>query len=265
VAEVLKRFILTAFILLVYCSNSSAQRENSAPLFKYETVKITPGEFNLFIPILSSFSIEHIKKRAQIKKSFFIGKFEVSNDQWNECYNRGGCSNPAKIEEGEAGNHPVVRVNWHAAYQFSKWLSKVSAKTYRLPTEEEWVYAVYQGKDHKETVQEYDYSDLSEIKLLDKRTQPQGTFAGNAWGLADLEGNVWEWTLTCWYASEENILKDSAAQELNTPSACFTRIALGENRTHVPDFIWDTYNGGCSTLKPAANLGFRLVMESDEK
>jgi hypothetical protein len=35
----------------------------------------------------------------------------------------------------------------------------------------------------------------------------------------------------------------------------------GEHRAEVPDFVADTYQGGCSTLQPAANLGLRLVLE----
>jgi hypothetical protein len=57
------------------------------------------------------------------------------------------------------------------------------------------------------------------------------------------------------------MLMNRTIKFLNTPDACTTRIARGETRSHIPDFISDTYNGGCATLRPAANLGFRLVRE----
>ncbi len=254
------RKILYIVLLLSITTVSFAEKASSIPL-AYETALIQAGEFDLFIPVLTSFSVDYIKKRAIIKKPFRIGKYEVTNDQWNQCYHMGGCSRPAVVEPNESGNHPVVRVNWHDAYQFSEWLSKTTGKHYRLPTEEEWIYAVYQGKEHKEVEEQYNYSDLNQISLIKKITKPVATFGGNDWGVFDSTGNVWEWTITCWYASEENILKETSAQHLNSPQACFTRVALGENRSHIPDFITDTYSGGCATLRPAANLGFRLVQE----
>ncbi|MBP9837976.1 MAG: SUMF1/EgtB/PvdO family nonheme iron enzyme [Proteobacteria bacterium] len=253
-----------ATLLLLNVLSVQAEESASTPLLNYETVNILPGQYNLYIPILTSFSVEYIKKKITINSGYRIGKYEVTNDQWNKCFQMGGCSKAAEIKLGEAGNHPVVRVNWHDAYQYSRWLTKVSGKTYRLPTEEEWNFAVYQGRDHKEVEKEYDYKDLNPINLIEKRTTPQGTFPANSWGVADYKGNVWEWTLSCWHAAEENILKNHTPTELNSPNACFTRIALGENRSHIPDFITDTYSGGCATLRPAANLGFRLVLEEHE-
>ena len=89
------------------------------------------------------------------------------------------------------------------------------------------------------------------------------SFKENEIGFSDFQGNVWEWTLTCWYASKDKKLKNYSTAELNTPRACTTRIVQGENRSHIPDFIVDTYSGGCATLEPAANLGFRLVLEEN--
>ncbi len=232
-------------------------KKTRAP-FVYETVSILPGEFDLYIPIATSFQLEYILKKTSIKKAFLIGKYEVSNEQWNRCYNSGGCSHPAIMEEGETGSHPVARVNWHDAFQFTKWLSNISGEKYRLPTEEELTYAAQAGEPHQAVEVTYDYSQLNKFV---KRTEVRGTYPKNAWGLFDTAGNVWEWTLSCWFASKENILKERSVEELNSPDACYTRIALGENRSHIPDFTADTYSGGCATLRPAANLGFRMVKE----
>lgn len=246
-------------LVILRCSNLRAESVNlvSRPPI-YKTVLVPPGKFDLFIPVPTFFQLEYVKKEVRISKAFEIGKYEVSNAQWNACFKAGGCRHEARIEEGESRDNPVVRVSWHDAFQFSVWLSKVSGKKYRLPTEEEWSYAVQTGKSHRAVEIEYDYSQPNEIV---KRTKPRGSYPENEWGVSDYLGNVWEWSLSCWYASEENILKEEKPEHLNSPEACFTRIALGENRSHVPDFISDTYSGGCATLRPAANLGFRLVRE----
>lgn len=253
------KLVIMSLLILLLCGGLKAEQANITPhSINYKTVKIEPGEFELNIPIATSFRLEYLQKTVKIKSAFEIGKYEVSNAEWNACYKAGGCNHPALLEEGEALENPVARVNWHDAFQFSIWLSKVSGKKYRLPTEEEWTYAAQAGTPHKAVEVTYDYSQLNKFV---KQTEPRGSHPENEWGLADTIGNVWEWTLSCWFASKENILKERGVEYLNSPNACFTRIALGENRSHIPDFIADTYSGGCATLRPAANLGFRLIRE----
>ena len=132
--------------------------------FNYPMVEIQKGSFELKIPILTSFSVDYITKPINFTKSFLIGKYEVSNQLWNLCFQDQGCSAPAKMEAGENLNHPVVRVNWHQAYQFTKWISNKTGKNYRLPTEEEWSYAAHLGKSHQESIAIYDYSSLSTLE-----------------------------------------------------------------------------------------------------
>ncbi len=38
-------------------------------------------------------------------------------------------------------NQPVVGVSWYEAEAYANWLSEVTGKQYRLPTEEEWEQA----------------------------------------------------------------------------------------------------------------------------
>lgn len=232
----------------------------------YPMLKAPKGSFTLSIPVYQSTKVVYTPKKVVFDKPFYIGKYEVSNKLWNQCYKDEGCSKKAFYSAKEGENNPSIRLNWHDAYQFTQWLSKKTNKTYRLPTEEEWAYAAYMGDDtsqkDSEKVVTYDYSD--NIRGLSiKTTRPIGSINSNDWGMHDFYGNVWEWTLTCWYGSKANMLKERSVEELNTPSACTTRVTRGETRSHIPDFISDTYSGGCSTLRPAANLGFRLVLEEE--
>lgn len=220
-------------------------------LKSYKMVKVSEATFELTLPVLTSLEPIFVKKNVSILKAYLVGTYEVSNFEWNLCFKDSFCKHPANQKESEKKNNPVARVNWHDAFQFSQWISQKTHLRFRLPTEEEWVNA----------------AGFNELTKLNKRKSPEKIthereyFGKNKIGIFDLEGNVWEWTLSCWHASTELTLQERTASDLNTPLACPIRIVRGETRTHVSDIVSDTYNGGCGTLTPTANLGFRLIRE----
>ena len=116
---------------------------------------------------------------------------------------------PRSTLKGKA-KHPVVHVAFQDAIAYAAWANK------ELPTEAEWEFAARGGLDGAEfawgdeltpgdrvmanTWQgEFPYTNL----LTDgyEGTSPVGAFAPNGYGLADMIGNVWEWT-SDWYGSQ---------------------------------------------------------------
>jgi formylglycine-generating enzyme required for sulfatase activity len=102
--------------------------------------------------------------------------------------------------------HPVVNVSWNDAKKFCEWLSKVTGKEWRLPTNSEWEAAVGTTKypwgdyyppnwdDGNYAVAEDGKDDRAKVGVDGiKGTAPVGSFKMNVLGFYDLGGNVTEW------------------------------------------------------------------------
>ena len=92
---------------------------------------------------------------------------------------------------------PAVSMSAYSALVFCKWLSTVTGKFYRLPTEAEWEYAARAG-----STTAYSFGDVTNIddyavyyKNAKGVYAKVGTKKPNAWGLYDMHGNAAEWTL----------------------------------------------------------------------
>ncbi|MCJ8322314.1 MAG: formylglycine-generating enzyme family protein [Rhizobiales bacterium] len=271
-----QRFIKYLVIILVACgfalagliiwSDNHQNYKNTLENYKntladLELITIPKGEMDLEVPIYSFVTTDYVKKHIVFTEPYQIGAYEITIKQWNVCHQAGGCNKPARMRNGETPQHPVTRVSWLDAYNFTNWLAFETGQNFRLPTEEEWTYAAFVGKHYKAEYVEYELGDV--VSARPKVTHEKGKFGANAWGMNDIQGNVWEWTLTCWTSSVEGQAKLSNAEELNDPKACGTRFLWGEERAHVPFFVNTTYNGGCATARPASNLGFRIVLAAN--
>ena len=124
---------------------------------------------------------------------------------------------------------PVVNVSFIDATAFAAWRSKRDGVTYRLPTEEEWEYAARNGERADLYPWGPDWKDNAAV-LKEATPAPVGSRAEgrNRWGVADLIGNVWEWT-----ASKTSLYPGNTAK--------------------FPDSIkdWIAIRGGCYVSDPS--------------
>jgi formylglycine-generating enzyme required for sulfatase activity len=154
-----------------------------------ELVRIPAGEF-----MMGSDADRPDEKplhQVTISKPFYLGKYEVTQAQWQEVMG----TNPSHFKGDPS--RPVERVSWIMVQEF---ISKLNAREghtlYRLPTEAEWEYAARAGATTKYHFGDDDAS-LEQYAWYNKNdkgtTHPVGQLKPNAWGLYDMMGNVWEW------------------------------------------------------------------------
>jgi len=101
---------------------------------------------------------------------------------------------------------PVVGVSWYEARAYCAWLSDRSGTRYRLPSEAEWEAAA-RAPDGRRFPHgdESDPLKANELRTHLQRPAPVGVFpAGDTpAGLADMIGNVAEWTMSRWGSDPE--------------------------------------------------------------
>lgn len=156
--------------------------------------------------------------------SFEISKTEITQKLYKDVMNE----NPSGFK---GSNKPVENVNWYDALMFCNRLSEICKKTpvykvndftdtdewdyephygrhilgkltidesangFRLPTEEEWMFAAHCGANKEETI--YSGSDNLDVVAWYKKnafkTHDVATKEKNSLEIFDMTGNVWEW------------------------------------------------------------------------
>jgi formylglycine-generating enzyme required for sulfatase activity len=184
-----------------------------------------------------------------INKPFYIGKFEVTQAQWQQVMGKNPSVFQGNKVTGEAGKHPVESVTWEDVQAFLKKLTQLEGGKvrYRLPTEFEWEYAARAGAQ--------DDIAWDEIRLAAQMglqtTAPVGQKKPNAWGLYDTLGNVWEWV--------EDYYNEKLFADPVPPKSGKVHVLKGAS--FVGDVKNATYMTHAAGPGNGWDVGFRVVME----
>ena len=122
-----------------------------------------------------------------LTQSFYLGKTEVTQAQWTAIMD----DNPSHFK---GDSLPVDNIGPPDIQMFLERLNKIAEceSCYRLPTEAEWEYAAKAGSDSPLLPDSLSfYAWFSENSAY--TTHPVAQKKPNAWGVYDMQGNVYEW------------------------------------------------------------------------
>jgi formylglycine-generating enzyme required for sulfatase activity len=260
---------------------------------KLEMVFIPAGRF--VMGEQNGYDDERPVTPVKIEQPFWIGKFEITNEQ----YARFDPSHESKyehkgswmFEEWDLGwplNHPkqpVVRISWKEAMAFCRWLSDRTGQEVSLPTEAQWEWACRAGTDSPLsygdlntdfsgfgnmadfTIRElvYDVRDQyppdlvpRDARFNDKKlvTANVGSYKPNAWGLHDMHGNAWEWTRST-YRPYPYRPNDGRNNITNNGR----KVIRGGSWYDRPKRCRSAFRLSYPTWQKVYNVGFRIVVE----
>jgi len=158
--------------------------------------------------------------RLNCKGSFYMGKYELTQGQWKKVMG----NNPSRFQlmsvVGDNASkmgamlfdaYPVDSVDIADVEGFLKKLNEVDDKNkpldkpYRLPTEQEWVFAAQGGRDNQYA---FSQKQLGQYAWFAHNsggsTHPVGLKKPNVYGLYDMLGNVFEWTCSAYSSDTYN-------------------------------------------------------------
>jgi formylglycine-generating enzyme required for sulfatase activity len=273
-----------------------------------ESVVVLAGSF-----MMGSSAFEDDRKdnegprhRVTIRRGFAIGLTEVTVKQFRSFVDKTGHQTDAERQgfstiynhssgrlterdditwemdyEGRDAedDHPVVHVSWNDAMAYVRWLARGTGKSYRLPSEAEFEYALRAGRNAR-----YPWGDggpprrsenlTGEEDVSRSRRQwssyfsgygdsywgpaPVATFEVNAYGLHDIGGNVGEWTRDCWHDSYLRAPIDGSAW---VNPGCKLRIVRGGYWASSPEQARSAHRLSAKPDRRDARIGFRIVRD----
>ncbi len=176
------------------------------------------------------------------------------------------------------GNSPVMHVSVRDAENYATWLSEQTGRSYRLPSEAEFEYAMRGGNSGRYPWGDAglppdgngNYTGSRDVSPSGRHWQnafvgygdgwwgpaPVATFQANAFGLHDLSGNLSEWVADCWHASYRRAPSDGAAW---FNPGCRSRVIRGGNWANAPEQTRAAWRQSQDSDTTSARIGFRLV------
>ncbi|MDP1673142.1 MAG: formylglycine-generating enzyme family protein [Burkholderiales bacterium] len=237
------------------------------------------------------------QRRVRIA-AFAMGRYEITRGEFrrfaeatshavSQCFVWSGSEH--RLDNGTAWDrpgypqddrHPAICVSWEDAEAYVRWLSLLTGRRYRLPSEAEWEYAAragtvtprYWGMDGHAAcahangadarlraalaiAKDWDAADCDDGHV---HTAPAGSFRANAFGLHDMLGNAAEWTADCWSPDYRGAPADGHSR---SDGDCWLRAVRGGAWDEGPAGLRAGYRVGSPVVIRVYTRGFRVVRD----
>ena len=250
--------IKNSFLFFLILSTSFLLGQERKPSITW--VNIPAGKF-IMGSSLKETDREADELQHEVEVSAFrMSKYEITFEQYDAFCEATGWEKPNDEGWGR-GKRPVINVSWYDAKIFAIWMGG------RLPTEAEWEYAARAGsqepfsfgKDISTDSANYNgnYQYLAALEGADlEQTVPVGSYVANAFGLNDMNGNVWEWCED-WYAPYNT--KEALQKDPKGPSVGEEKVCRGGSYLNGASFCRSAIRSYAKPKEVANYTGFRIV------
>lgn len=210
---------------------------------------------------------EPFARPLRINRPFALSVFELTLSEWAACELDGYCrKRPNWSKDNPNPLIPATHLSYRDAQAYVRWLSDRSGRNYRLPSEEEWEYAARAGAagpfafgdEISPSLANYDHSARYRgSPVMPYRGYPEAVtgYPANSLGLAQMVGNVWEWTSAC-----------AAGASASADQPCRSRVLRGGSFESAPAELRLANRFPISDDKVRADVGLRVArdLEPDE-
>jgi formylglycine-generating enzyme required for sulfatase activity len=188
--------------------------------------------------------------------AFWIDRTEVTNAQYRQCVEAGGCYEPECWDDDDynAPDQPVVCVKWHDAQAYAEWVGG------RLPTEAEWEKAargtdgrIYPWGNSAPDCYKANYAGCA-AHPLSVGSHPDGA---SPYGALDMAGNVREWVAD-WY--DKDYYSRSVFSNPNGPDFGSFRVRRGGSFLDYQRNVRCAFREGGYPINWHWIFGFRVVV-----
>ena len=227
-------------------------------------VWIEPGVFQMGSPASEEgrWDDEGPVHEVEISAGFWLGKYEVTQEQWESVMGTSPWSGQDFVESSPS--HPAVYISWDDVQRFIARLNDAAGEElYRLPSEAEWEYACRAGSttrfpfgDNESQLTHYAWYWDNAWAVDEEYGHAVGQKKPNGWGLYDMHGNVWEWVQDWW---DEDYYNSSPRVDPPGPSSGSVRVVRGGV---FEDFAQDVRSANRGRESPDARyagIGVRLL------
>jgi serine/threonine protein kinase len=222
-----------------------------AALKEYKLVKIPEGTFKMGSWIRMRKDEMPIHRVAI--SGFKLGTTEVNQKLWNVVMQQ----NPACTVDDHL---PMHNISWNEAMRFIKRLNEKTGRRFRLPTEAEWEYASRADQtrmaNRLSKAQERAWYQETATEL-----KASGLREANAWGLFDMQGNLWEW---CSDYYDADYYEHSDEIDPQGPATGGHRVVRGGAWNSEADELRHANRHSFAASERDCTIGFRLAESIDK-